>query len=132
MKKSFLILSLALFLSAAAHAQAAAVMKVSVQIISGVKTEKTSDLYISNNSLSNHDGEVLISTAPLSDMYIFVDESSILKNKDGQILEVKTDSLITTDLKSGKHSISLSSSLPANQSYKGQYSGSVTTTIIYL
>ena len=132
MKKTFLALIFSLFLSITAHAQASAVMRVSVEIVSGVKAEKVSNLYLSNNPLSAHDGEVIISTTPLSDTVIFVQENSLLTNAIGETIEVKTDSLVSKNTTSGKHSISISSTLPKSDQINGQYSGSVVTTIIYL
>ena len=119
-------------MSVGLHAQATAVMKVSVQVISGVKAEKITNLYLSDDISADHNGEIIISTTPLSDVFIFVDENSVLTNTSRETFQIKTDSLITSDTNTGTSAVSISGSLPANKKLSGQYTGSITTTIVYL
>lgn len=132
MKKTYFLLPLMLFLSVVLRAQETAIMTVSVNVISGVKAEKISDLYLTNDTSSIHDGEIIITTAPLSDVFISVEEESMLTNSHGETFQIKTDSLISSDTYSGTSLVSISGSLPENKELAGQYTGTVTTTIVYL
>lgn len=132
MKKTISLLPLLLLLSVGLRAQATAVMKVSVQVISGVKAEKINNLYLTDDLSADHNGEIIFSTTPLSDIFIFVEENSILTNASGESFQIKTDSLITSDTNTGRSAASISGSLPENKKLSGQYTGSVTTTIVYL
>ncbi len=132
MKKTSLLLSLLLFLSVSLRAQETAIMTVSVKVISGVKAEKISDLYLTNDSSGIEDSEVIVSSAPHSDVLISVEENSTLTNSLGETFQIETDSLITSDTSSGTSLVSISGSLPENKELSGRYTGMVTTTIIYL
>ena len=132
MKKSCLILLVMLFSALSASAQVTAIMQASVKIVSGVQAEQVSSLQLSENLSSAHDGEVIITSSPLSEVFIFVDENSVLTNSIGETVEIKTDSLVNADIESGKSSISISGSLPEKKKIIGQYSGTVVTTIVYL
>ncbi|MBO6573213.1 MAG: hypothetical protein JJ958_12310 [Balneola sp.] len=132
MKKTSLLLSLLLFLSVNLRAQETAIMTVSVKVISGVKAEKISDLYLTNDSSGIEDSEVIVSSAPHSDVLISVEENSTLTNSLGETFQIETDSLITSDASSGTSLVSISGSLPENKELSGRYTGMVTTTIIYL
>jgi|11_taG_2_1085331.scaffolds.fasta_scaffold00005_226 hypothetical protein len=132
MKKISLLLSLLLFLSVNLRAQETAIMTVSVKVISGVKAEKISDLYLTNDSSGIEDSEVIVSSAPHSDVLISVEENSTLTNSLGETFQIETDSLITSDTSSGTSLVSISGSLPENKELSGRYTGMVTTTIIYL
>ncbi|MBR9919033.1 hypothetical protein GYB29_15495 [bacterium] len=132
MKKTSLLLSLLLFLSVNLRAQETAIMTVSVKVISGVKAEKISDLYLTNDSSGIEDSEVIVSSAPHSDVLISVEENSTLTNSLGETFQIETDSLITSDTSSGTSLVSISGSLPENKELSGRYTGMVTTTIIYL
>lgn len=132
MKKTSLLLSLLLFLSVNLRAQETAIMTVSVKVISGVKAEKISDLYLTNDSSGIEDSEVIVSSAPHSDVLISVDENSMLTNSQGETFQIETDSLITSDTRSGTSLVSISGSLPENKKLAGRYTGTVTTTIVYL
>lgn len=114
------------------RAQETTVMTVSVKVISGVNAEKISDLYLTDRPSSIHDGEIIITTAPRSDVFISVDENSKLTNSQGETFQIKTDSLITSDTRSGTSLVSISGSLPENKKLAGRYTGTVTTTIVYL
>lgn len=107
-------------------------MTVSVKVISGVKAEKISDLYLTNDSSGIEDSEVIVSSAPHSDVLISVEENSTLTNSLGETFQIETDSLITSDASSGTSLVSISGSLPENKELSGRYTGMVTTTIIYL
>ncbi len=132
MKTTILILSFSLFLHFDLLAQASAVMQVSVEIISGVKAQKTSNLYLTVDDNSDHDGEVIISATPLSDVFIFVDDQSVLTNSIGETIQIQTDSLITSNEQTGTRAVSVSGSLPKKQINGGRFTGTITTTIVYL
>lgn len=132
MKKTFFLLPLLLLLSVALRAQETATMIVSVEVISGVKAEKVSDLFLTDDTSSIHDGEIIFTTAPLSDVLISVEENSMVKNSHGETFQIETDSLITSDIRSGTSQVSISGSLPENKKLVGRYTGTVTTTIVYL
>merc|ERR1711974_155428 len=101
MKKTSLLLSLILLLPVGLHAQATAVMKVSVEVVSGVKAEKLTNLYLTDDVSADHNGEIIITTTPLSDILISVEENSTLTNSLGETFQIETDSLITSDTSSG-------------------------------
>lgn len=107
-------------------------MTVSVQVINGVKAEKVSDLFLTEGTLPSHDGEIIFTTSPLSDVLISVEENSMLTNSHGETFQIETDSLITSDTRSGTSLVSISGSLPENKKLAGRYTGTVTTTIVYL
>lgn len=132
MKKVFFLLPLMLFLSLGLRAQETTIMTVSVKVISGVNAEKISDLYLTDRASSIHDGEIIITTTPRSDVFISVDENSMLTNSQGETFQIETDSLITSDTRSGTSLVSISGSLPENKKLAGRYTGTVTTTIVYL
>ncbi|HBZ39007.1 MAG TPA: hypothetical protein DEO59_11230 [Balneola sp.] len=132
MKKSRLILLVLMLSTLDAHAQVTAIMQASVKIVSGVQAEQVSSLQLSENLSSNHDGEVIITSTPLSEVFIFVDEHSSVSNTFGETVEIKTDSLVNADIESGISSISISGTLPQKNKINGQYSGTVVATIVYL
>ena len=132
MKKTFFLLPLLILFSVGLCAQVTSTMTVSAQVISGVKTEKISNLYLSNHSSSAHNGEIIISSSPLSDVFIFVEENSVLTDSSGDTFQIETDSLISSDTHTGISAVSISGTLPSNKNLTGQYSGTITTTIVYL
>lgn len=132
MKKILLILPFLLILQADISAQVTAVLKVSVNVVSGVKAETPANLFLSNSPTNSHNGEVIITSSPSSDVEIETKESCTLTNNSGHSIQIKTDSLFDFNPDSGTHSLSINGDLPSNKKISGNYTGNLVTTIVYL
>jgi uncharacterized membrane protein len=132
MKKLFLILPLLLLFATHGLAQVTAVMKVSVTVISGAKTEITSNFFLSDNPVSAKHGEVIVTSSPNSEVAVYSDENCTLTNDLGEIINVATDSLLEIDSTTGTHTLSLNGKLPTTKKLAGKYTGNMVTTIVYL
>lgn len=132
MRKTLLILSFLTFLASAADAQVTTVMKVSVTIVSGAKTEIPSNLFLSDNPNDAKHGEIIITSSPNSDVAMYSDENCELTNDLGEVISIETGSLLETDSTSGTYKLSLNGALPTDENLSGNYRGHMVTTIVYL
>ncbi|MEP1151153.1 MAG: hypothetical protein ABJH08_05435 [Balneola sp.] len=132
MKKILLILSFLLLSQISASAQEIAVMKVSVNVVSGAKAEQISDLFISANSNESLSGQLIITSSPNSEIQVQTDSDCTLVNESGEIITVQTNSLLNLDNNTGAHHLSLNGKLPKEALASGNFKGNLVTTIVYL
>lgn len=132
MIKFFLIIAFSLFLSGNTLAQSSAVMRVSVTVVSGVSAEKNNDFVLSLNPTHNSKGEIVFTSNPYVDVDITTEQDLTIKNTDGDKLSLKTDTLIKSDNKLGKHTVSIGSNSIQLDQANTDYKGSIRATINYL
>jgi hypothetical protein len=132
MKNLILVSFFILLFSTTAFTQAIAVMKASVTIVSGGKTEIPTDLFLSSNPANSRHGEVIITSSPNTDINIFSEKECTLVNKIGETIKIKTDSLLDINSNLGTHTFSVNATLPTHNKLNGNYIGSMVTTIEYL
>lgn len=132
MKKILLILSFLLLSQLPASAQAIAVMKVSVNVVSGAKTEQISNLFISGDSKNSLNGQLVITSSPNSEIQVHTNSDCTLENEFGEKLTVQTNSVLKLDNITGAHHLSLNGKLPKGTPPSGKFIGNLVTTIVYL
>lgn len=132
MKKILLILPFLLIFQTNISSQVTAVMKVSVNVVSGAKAETPANLFLSNNQNNSHQGEVIITSSPNADIDVFTSEEFTLTNNLGETISIETDSLLDVDSSLGTYTLSINGDLPSNKKLSGKYTGNLVTTIVYL
>lgn len=132
MKKTLLTLLFLLLLQISASAQIAVVMKISARVVSGVKVEKISNLFVSSSIENSLHGQLVITSSPNSEIQIETNDDCILANESGETLTLQTNSVLDFNPNSGVYRLSLGGKLPKKSSLSGNYKGNLVTTIIYL
>tara|TARA_R110002096_G_scaffold183757_12_gene361928 strand:+ start:12369 stop:12791 length:423 start_codon:yes stop_codon:yes gene_type:complete len=131
-----LLLLLAVASSANLAAQATAVMRVEVTIISGASLTQASDielpLSISSNSASTNQEMFQITTSKNTALDFDCPESVLVTNEFGESVTIYTNSSVTENKETGSRYFALESNATPTHNTRGKYSGTLTTTIDYL
>ena len=133
--KIILFFLLALTASETIKAQATAVMKVSVTVVSGAGIQGLTDLEVSNSASSTDaysNGSFTVVSSPNTEVLVNHQKSVLTTNETGSQLTIPTYSSIKHDSVKGTHTISFKAELPKNKPTAGLYKGSLNTTIEYL
>ncbi len=132
MKKTTLILTFLAALTVSGLSQSTAVMQVKVKVIQGVKAEVPTNIVLSNVVSEKEANDIIITSAPNSDVTISTDPHLVLENQKGELVKIKTDSTQTSNYLKGIHKLSIKGESIADKNLNGNYKGSVTTVVNYL
>ncbi len=117
-------------------AQATAVMRVEVTVISGASLTQTSDLELplslSNSSTSVNQEMFQVTTSKNTALDFDCPESVLVTNEFGESVTIYTNSSVTQNKETGSRYFALESSAQPTHVTRGKYSGTLTTTIDYL
>lgn len=133
--KIALLFFFAFIVNTSLKAQATAVMKVSVTVVSGAGIQSITDLELSNptsSSAAYSNGSFTVISPPNTDVLVNHQKNVRATNGSGNHLTIPTYSSIEHDSVKGTHTVSFKASLPQNKPVAGFYKGSLNTTIEYL
>ncbi len=140
MKTTSTYLTLLLLLTIASStnivAQATAVMRVEVTIISGASLTQASKvelpLSLSSNSASANQEMFQITTAKNTALDFDCPKSVLVTNEFGETVTIYTNSSVSENKETGSRYFALESNATPTLNTRGNYSGTLTTTIDYL
>jgi len=132
MKKIALILTLLLAFSLQIDAQVTAVMKVTVQVVSGSKVVAPGNFILTKENNTLESGRMEVTSAPTSDIEITMDRKIYLSDKNSATSILIDAKPIIRKHKSGKHSVSIKTNVSEIQKLNGNYEGTIVTTFNYL
>lgn len=132
MKKITLILTLLLAFSLQIDAQVTAVMKVTVQVVSGSKVVAPGNFILTKENNTLESGRMEVTSAPTSDIEITMDRKIYLSDKNSATSILIDAKPIIRKHKSGKHSVSIKTNVSEIQKLNGNYEGTIVTTFNYL
>lgn len=132
MKKIALILTLILTFSLQIDAQVTAVMKVTVQVVSGSKVVAPGNLILTKENNTFKGGHMEVTSAPKSDIEITIDRKFYLTDKNKTSSHLITAKPVIKKHKSGKHSVSIETNVSEIKNLDGNYEGTIVTTFNYL
>lgn len=133
--KITLFFLLAFTASETIKAQATAVMKVSVTVVSGAGIQGLTDLELSNATSSTaaySNGSFTVVSSPNTEVLVNHQKSVLTTNATGNQLTIPTYSSIEYDSVKGTHTVSFKAELPKDKPIAGFYKGSLNTTVEYL
>ncbi len=134
----FILIFLASGFFASANAQVTAVMQARVNIISGgsitsVEESKidlsTADFSVGHEVLA---GTFSLVAAPETDVNVSIAQQPMLKNKEGQRIEMGPLKISKSVSENGEQHISLNGKVRSSGNMSGEYKGAVTAVIEYL
>jgi predicted lipoprotein len=132
MKKIALILTLLLAFSTQIDAQVTAVMKVTVQVVSGSKVVAPGNLILTKENDMLEGGHMEVTSAPKSDIEITIDRKIYLTDKNKTSSHLITAKPVIKKHKSGKYSVSIETNVSEIKNLDGNYEGTIVTTFNYL